>query len=659
MSVDGNVWKVFAVAVAGLIVGGTVQRQYGGRARGSDANDQVPSVTARGTERLSPVLAKDNAPAVRPTLEQILAARQTEAHELAAAYLRDATIDEVTELLVAIYSDSTNRFHELTAGLTVVRGVELAPARFAADVRAQLHTDQEWRDNYRIGAIFAAWAQRDIEAALAASALEDKAIRQQVIDALAETDPARALAYVRAEFPGNEEMIRRIENKSFTKLATADLAAALDQASAISQDSGETQPLQQVLNTWALSEPLAALEWVASPDGTSAVPAGNREWILDQVISMAAKANPAATRRILNSMPLTKTEKVQLQEKWIAEVAASNPEEALAVIRREPDAAARARFFESYVTRAATPAAEILRLVTEMELRPLLNGNDKVNAALGDAITELAKESPEQAMRAALDAFGLEGDAFRRAFGQIVAQRASGDAKGTADWVFGLPESKLSRSAQADMVELWAKSAPEEAAQFLVERHILAPKRGEVNYCKVLTRTWVERDASAALTWAASMDGSEADRDQILMDVIGSAAWKDPAASADFIDSLSTAEARTRATRYVASGLSNIDPIATMDWLMARPDDTAIAAPLQNTATAAVLANPALASEKIGALPAGLRRDQAVAGMIDALVSPENPVRDVDAALNWAATISDQEIMQSAVKAIQRHQASQ
>jgi hypothetical protein len=174
-------------------------------------------------------------------------------------------VEDIEELLTA--SQSTNRFFtglRTYQDLIFRRAVELDATGFVLWMK-----DAESMANSRdhtLQRVYIAWQRIDPDSAGAASATESAIVRRGVLQALAETDPDRALELMRAEAEGKDESWQRwidsIEAGRIIKLADENIELALEEAMANLSDNYRSIALNKIVEPWARKDPSAAWLWL-------------------------------------------------------------------------------------------------------------------------------------------------------------------------------------------------------------------------------------------------------------------------------------------------------------------------------------------------------------------------------------------------------------
>ena len=624
--------------VGGLVVGSALQRTTSDIAEESKTGRQEGVKSLQSQSKPAALPPPDVS---RPPLDEIFAASDGNLPVLAVRFLREATIDDVTALLTGIYDRPRNRSLGDVTRLAIMRGVDLDPSALVEAVRAYPHMPQRTSSS-RLYAIFNAWAAFDPEAALAASRHESDYLRRATIEAVANEDPVAALAMAQSLMSHDEELLGNVRKKYLAQLAATDVQAALDQTTSIENSKEQYRTLGAVVEVWAARDPFAAIDWLNAKYDLP-----NRSYLLETIIGYAVKADPAAAQRAIETSPLVGSQRFGLERMLAAEWAATDPARAIEMIRKSPNAQQRARLLEAYITRASPMPDEIVQLLADVDIPITMNQSDAMAAAVRHAFAEIAKESLPRAVQKAVDTFGVGSHNFETMVRAIAEDGASSNPAAAADWAFGLSKSASTQELKETVLRMWSKTAPEDAAKFLESKEML-----DEDFGQLLARAWAESDAPALLNWAANL--APENREGVLATAVKQAAWYYPAEASKYIDLLSSQKTQSQTISSVASGLQRTDPVMAVEWLATLPSGRDVGDDLTRSAKAAVLTNPQAASKLIGELPSGSRRDKAVIGMVEALLSKENPARDLKAAAEWAANIENPDWQRAALRYVER-----
>ena len=132
--------------------------------------------------------------------------------------------------------------------MAVLRGLELDSSLLVSAVRKWVRESGNRYNERRLSSLFFAWAQRDPLGALSASSSESVRVRRAVIWAVGESDPVAALNAAKDEFPKDKDLLMTLESRLLVKEAKTNLQGALKRAQEISENSGHSRALQDVLD---------------------------------------------------------------------------------------------------------------------------------------------------------------------------------------------------------------------------------------------------------------------------------------------------------------------------------------------------------------------------------------------------------------------------
>ncbi|MEZ5323708.1 MAG: hypothetical protein R3F19_01375 [Verrucomicrobiales bacterium] len=587
-----------------------------------------------------------------PPVEEVVAASGGELRRLLVRFLSVATVEDIEALLEA--SQRTNRpFTGLRTYQDLIfrRAVELDAAGFVVWMK-EAESMANGRE-YSLQSAYKAWLRIDPESAIAASATEGAIVRRGVLGALAETDPDRALDLMRAEAEGKDESWQRtldsIEGKRLAMLADENVELAIGEAMANLSGSKRTNALSGIVASWATKDPTAAWQWLQEQDNV-----GDKFELGNKIISTLAMTDPSAARAMVDALPdaADKTAlEVSIAKEWASQnleaamqwaLGQSEPEhksEMFAAVADKLAAEDPRRLFQTMIDHGITADAGELLSGFDIDTRGSgwggsFRASSELRQIVDRAANQLAQEDPKLALAylATLDSRGNLTDSLTR----IASQWAGKDSATAAAWATTLPDGDFRSRLQRPIMETWAGQDPAAAAAFLTTNNLTS----DANLVKSVTTKWAAQDAEAVLKWSAAAGPD------VMLGTLGAIAASDPVRASTGVDALTDPAQRAKAIASIAGTWKNSEPQAAVQWLDTRANVDDVAKPLHESTKAWVLQAPEQASEWIGAMAEGVGKDNAVAGMVHALVSSTNPRKDFESAAIWVETIGDESLRQ-------------
>jgi hypothetical protein len=541
-----------------------------------------------------------------PTLDDIGSVEGAVQRRLLIRYLRGAKIGDVEALILAMREESLKGL-DGQKNLIYVRALELDGVEFVAWIKKI--DSENVRLRYSLASIYSIWMKVDLEAALAASASEEEYVRKSVIRALAVVDLERAVALAKAEWPG-DPMVEELENIRMKKLAEEDPMDALTKKMETVPKHKMVSSLSPLLFNWAKKDPQAAWQWLSEQKGLDP---SNR--LARDVILAMAEMDPVGAREKLALLP-ENTGRMKIEGELVAKLSESDMEGAMQTILGEKNERRRDYLFSKIAAKLlADDPKRLLQFVREngislgdnlveswsMDARGhgwSHSGGDEISDLVGKATIELAREDPRGAL---LNLASLDPNKMSGTIKSVSKLWAATDARGAADWAASLPEGAFRGSIQGAIVD-----------------------------------AWITTESSDALNWLADKSPDSVPY------TLETLSRREPAIAAKFVDLIASSEQRSDGIKKIAHNWRRSDPEGATQWLGGIADSNDVSTMLQDAARDWVLKKPEEASSWISEMKAGIGKDNAVAGMVNALMASSNPQVDFEAASVWAGTIGDE-----------------
>lgn len=450
--------------------------------------------------------------------------------------------------------------------------------------------------------------------------MEQQAGVRGLVEALAVTDPARAMA--KALTMTHAEMRREAMVETFREWCRSDLSAAeawyaarsagaerrqlfeewlrvaaeTDPAGVAGRLAGMSPPggrqadyMETVAAGWARVDPSAAKAWV---DG---LPAGEpRDRAELAILQHQALSDPAGTvERVLQLPPSVRDRgmagvfrawmdldsnaavawlKAQKPEVLagalgggvIDAIADRNPAEAAQLLLRHPTLDRQVGSIDNVVGRWALMdsqgAVEFSRSLPEGPVR---------TKALKTVGYYLASVDPESALRlaAALPA----ADDRRELVEQALRGAGGDDPRQLASWIGRIESGDVRNDAIRRLAGLWSEQDPKAAIAWLTAQPTGEARRDGLG---AAVMKWAETDSVAAATFAAGL-GDPAEQQRAVSDVLAVMSRTDVTKAAEWVAQFPANSEKVSYTTIVARGWAEKDPQAAAAWLATLPADGA------------------------------------------------------------------------------------
>ncbi len=635
-------------AAVGIVFGGGIRKNWSGNVEVKTPISPSSYVSKVADLRSHADLA---ATMPRPTLDEVMGAPDDAKTGLFIRYLREASIDELIGLL-----ETSGEVRDLAhlRWLVFKRGVAVDPMALIAWAETQPENVE-----YMLREIFSQWALVDPDAALVASRGQSKRIRESTLNVVGRTDPDKAIAILSEENP-ESYVLRRLQQAQQEKLAESDPQRAAMTAAALPAGAERERALVSAIKVWAKQDAAAALAWLETSEDL-----GDLVSLYQSVLTQLAKTDPVLAMRRAEGLPKSRRRSEiegDITKAWAKEA----PEVALSWIRNLPASNRRDFLFAHASAGLDAKPGELLAMIVEMGINPIqadqftsidintrghgwsIGGGDAGLAQrVRSAMVSLAGESPREAMSylAKLPLASYDRSDWGR---NVMEAWATSDPLEAASFAFDLPDSPVAGPLQQTAVNAWGKKAPVEVSQFLQSRDLVETKPSlAANFAK----DWMASDLDGALKWAHGL--TEQAREDLLTNTVGTITKEDPARAIEQLILVQSPDKYRKGIESIAQSWRDQDPQAAFQWLHEGPDEWEVNDVVKATSKAWVLAKPLEASQVIGNLEAGLRRDHAVAGMVHALISSRNASRDFTAAATWAEAIADSALREEWLNEVQ------
>ncbi len=484
--------------------------------------------------------------------------------------------------------------------------------------------------------------------------------KQAVLNALGETDPARALALAHEDAGTRRHSwsVDSIMQNWFRR----DPGAALQAIDGLPHGDFRAQAVRQLATAYATSDPEAALAWSQGLQN----PAEKRQ-ALSQVLSSLAAKDPQRVLALVEQPEFAAT-RAQAVAAAVKAWARQDFDGALTYAlnsTRPNDQQAMLREISQNAT-----AAQQQRLLGMVDQLPpsvakavyqSVIGNNGLNSASRPLEIIDNIKSPglrEEVLQQALNnSWSLGADVARELFSRLQSQKphhvsnlanqlGRSDPQGAIAWAESLETPDHRKLALASALSSWAHNDPAAAA-----RHLAAmtdPEQRQ-DLARNVAGAWAHLDEKAAVAWAESLGGSE--RATALGSIVQRLAGEDPAQAqalytrfAAGLDAESAdSQQNKQVARTLASSLTETDPQQAIAWAQGLGQG-----PAQQEAWSGIAEKWAgydahATSQWLVTLPAGEGRDMAADRLVTAIVRD-----DPESAWAWALTIGDQRLRREA-----------
>jgi hypothetical protein len=265
----------------------------------------------------------------------------------------------------------------------------------------------------------------------------------------------------------------------------------------------------------------------------------------------------------------------------------------------------------------------------------------ELSDTLSQSVHSIAYSDPVAATRI-VDLMPMS-DSRDGALATVARRLANQDVDLAMEWVLQQPEDAAQRNALSGVMSVWTEQAPEAAAQYLQYQFQTENELLRQQMVRQVAGTWAEKDPIAALDWVDGLDNqslSEAAMGNILFE------WSrnDLSAASAYVAKLDSKEKRSEHySRLVLSAVQE-DPAKAIKWVDSLPSEDRSDAVYRNLYSHWLQRDSVAASEWVNALPEGHERDLAAAQIVSE-IDNKSPTE----ALPWALEIGDEKMRDRAL----------
>ncbi len=371
-----------------------------------------------------------------------------------------------------------------------------------------------------VAAVLSGWAASDVDAALAWAdeqtnrQLRDTA-RQTVIIALAAQDSPRALAYLLAQSPVDQQML---VYPVFDGFAAQDPEVIAKETADLPTGQLRETAIDAIAARWGSADPVAAVAWASKLDDSSA-----RQRALRSVLS-AWSVKDFAAASVWIEEHAESDRRDELNRDIVDSISYLDPENAVVAAQRIDDETLRAYALQGAGSGwgASDPAA------AEAWVKSLEAPAD-LNAAWAGVVLGIAQVDAEAASEL-LDKVKTEENRSQ-AIASISYSWATSDPAAAARWAGQLKDDVERGTALGNVMS-----------------------------------TWVTFDASGALEFFGSVP-KDATRDSVLQSFLLTLGQSEPALGLELAQEIGDPDLRTEQVTYIASDWLQRDRAAATDWI--------------------------------------------------------------------------------------------
>jgi hypothetical protein len=403
----------------------------------------------------------------------------------------------------------------------------------------------------------------------------------------------------------------------------AALAAAQTLAPSLRPGGKAWDPAVQVLQTWARSEPAAALGWIHQ-----FVPREFQASALAALLPEVARSAPQTALAALAELPArvrNATFKDVLRQ-WaqVDPAAVAQYTTNLPMVRQRAEAA--------WSVAAAWSRQDLPASLAWVQSLPA--GREQEDGYSGVFVV-LSRTDPAQAA-ALLAAVGRTNAQVCYPWASRIAENLAGaDPAAAAEWARQLPDARLRQDALQRSFDRWSAHDPGAAAAWAVA---LPADPARQDYLERIAAGWAASDSQAAVLWVNGLPAGP-EHEAALKGLCNGMAINDPVQAAAFVAKLPAGEVQSQTVAEVVHFWANTDPKAAAQWVAAFPEGEA-----RSQAASALLdswvtwvGDPASAAQWLQGLPAGLSRDRAAQAFVGA-----TGTRRPDLAAPWVSAFTDE-----------------
>lgn len=436
-------------------------------------------------------------------------------------------------------------------------------------------------------------------------------------------------------------------------LAPGDIAKALAAVENLNDDEAQTVFRWDLLEHWARSEPMAALEYAQTISGDS-----HREHATVKVLKVFGMNDPARARDWVRGLPAGGLRALALRT-IITCSGGADPAAAFELVQSLGPAAWQGVWPENLFS--AWAGADLSTALARAAEVPLA---DKRLDSYGSVIKTWAGDDPTAALKwvAAMPV----GNPREQLFEVAIKAWAQSDPQSAIAYAFDLPSSHLPKNEAKAMLERWATVAPEavlawsenlkdpadqqgarRAALLALAKNkpadaiAAAPALSETARSEVIQAAacgWTRLDPEGAASQLERfVEG--ADRDAFMTGLADALTTISPSAAAGVAAELPSGDIQDSTVRTIVRRWTASDPAATAAWVTEFPEGGLRVNMLFDLAKSWTGSDPAAASKWLTSLPADQSSDGAYSGYVKEMTE-----RAPELAAPWAAQIRRPEI---------------
>ncbi len=468
--------------------------------------------------------------------------------------------------------------------------MEVGMERYPRDWIAFLHGVN---DDLAYG-MYGVWARSNPEAALqAAKATEHEFVIGRVIEAIASRSPLKALELLASESL-SDARIQALRQVAYEQLADSEFDHALGQALQTSSGAERYDRLVGLMKSWASRSPEDAWSWLDTH-----TQGGEQRRLRREVLHKAMATDHRWSWEITDSLP-TGAFRQQIRSRLLDSISRANLNRAQEFIESLPAGRERNALLGTVLQMTNDPELLLEYAVTwhDGPVTQLVGSGGEVRSKspmhVGKAIMEIAEEDPQAALHwlGRVGAHALPNGGIPK----ILRTWQETDADAALVWMAGMPAGSMRATVLTGAFD-HAWTTNRDQAWTMLER--LTPEaRADLPRRFEMIAAQEPEKALQALDWFPS-------------------------------------NAKTNAVRNIADQFALTDPQRALELLRDHTTGSHVGRTLQEHAAKWVAAEPETASQWIGGLERGPARDDAIAGLVVALISPEATAREIETAQAW------------------------
>lgn len=230
-----------------------------------------------------------------------------------------------------------------------------------------------------------------------------------------------------------------------------------------------------------------------------------------------------------------------------------------------------------------------------------------------------------------------------RALVNIARRLAGRDVDHAVEWVLQQPEDAAQRNALSQVMGVWTEQSPEAAAAFVQSGFQTDNDLLRQQLVREVAGTMAKKDPIAALDWVDGL-GDEAMSEAAMGNLLFEWSRNDLGAATAYVAKLTSQETRSEHYSRLVLNAVQEDPAQAIEWVDSLPDEDRSDAIYTNLYTFWLDRDSVAASEWIDQLPKGRERDLAATQVVSA-VDDKSPKE----ALPWALQIENEQMRDRAL----------